>query len=134
MSETASAEKLKAGVGMPQQLYLHEFGSKVWDAFGSLPYVVGSVLTSKAWRDVDVRFLMPDEEYERTFPGVKNHNDEHQCPKWIALCMAWSALGEKMTGLPIDFQVQRQSEANRLYPGNRSAIGIIPLRLKRAAD
>jgi hypothetical protein len=56
MSETASTEKLKAGVGMPQQLYLHEFGSKVWDAFGSLPYLVGSVLTCKAWRDVDIRF------------------------------------------------------------------------------
>jgi hypothetical protein len=132
--ETESPTKAHAGVGMPQQVYLHEFGSKLWDAFGQPSYLVGSVLTSKAWRDVDVRFLMDDEEYDRWFPGVKNVRDEHQCGKWLAWCLAFSALGEKMTGLPIDFQVQRRSEANELYDSPRcprSCIGIIPLRLAK---
>jgi hypothetical protein len=131
MAETESAAKATAGVGMPAQLYLHEFGSKVWDAFGHPPYLVGSVLTSKAWRDVDVRLMLEDAEYEMMFPGVKDFHAEHDCPKWIALCLAFSALGEKMTGLPIDFQVQRRDEANRLYDGPRSMIGRIPLRYKR---
>jgi hypothetical protein len=131
MAETESPAKSCAGVGMPQQLYLHEFGSKLWDAFGEPSYLVGSVLTSKSWRDVDVRHIMADEEYERQFPGVKTVHDEHTCGKWIALCLAFSALGEKMTGLPIDFQIQRESEANKLYDGPRSCIGIIPSRLAK---
>ena len=31
---------------------------------------------------------------------------------------------EAMTGLPIDFQIQRQSEANEKHDGPRSALGI----------
>ena len=73
MNETSSEAKEAAGVGMPAQLYLHEYGSKLWDAFGSPAYLVGSVLTSKSWRDVDVRFIMSDEEYAKMFPEIKTY-------------------------------------------------------------
>jgi hypothetical protein len=36
-----------------------------------------------------------------------------------------------MTGLPIDFQIQQQTWANEKYPHERSALGIIELRIKR---
>jgi hypothetical protein len=39
-------------------------------------------------------------------------------------------LGKAMTGLPIDFQIQQQSLANKAYEGRRSSIGFIPLRMK----
>lgn len=131
MSETQSATKTSPGVGMPQQLYLHEFGSKVWEAFGSPPYLVGSVLTSKAWRDVDIRLMLADNDYDAMFPDAKTENAQHLSGKWVAYCMAWSALGEKMTGLPIDFQIQRTSDANDNYKGVRSMIGRVPLRYQR---
>lgn len=117
------------GVGMPASLYLHEFGSQVCFAFGHLPYHVGSSLTSKEWRDVDVRLILPDDEYVAL--GLGKPNLAHHNGKWVALCMAFSALGRHMTGLPIDFQIQEQSRANAEYSGPRSTIGIVALRLEK---
>lgn len=117
------------GVGMPQDLLLHEFGSQVWFAFGELPYHVGSSLTQKSgWRDVDVRLILSDEEYERQ--GFGHPDRSHDNGKWVAMVLAFSALGKAMTGLPIDFQIQQRTDANKRYKGIRSALGFIPLRLK----
>ncbi len=117
------------GVGMPGSLLLQEFGSLVWDAFGDTPYHVGSsVLNKTDWRDVDVRMILPDEEWDRM--GLGDPRQCHLNPKWRALCMVFSAYGRQMTGLPIDFQLQRQTEANEEFAGGvRSAIGIVPLRM-----
>jgi len=113
-------------VGMPADLYLHEFGSQVWSAFGTPPYLVGSALTKKTWRDVDVRLILSDEEYIKLELGDPRYPAENG--KWVSLCMAYSALGKALTGLPIDFQIQQQSLANKTYPGGRSALGFLPLR------
>ncbi len=110
------------GVGMPAALYLEEFGSQVWAAFGHPPYLVGSAATSKQWRDVDVRLILDDAEYEAIELGDPNY--PHQNGKWVSLCLAYSALGKAMTGLPIDFQIQEQTRANALHKGERHAIGI----------
>jgi hypothetical protein len=114
------------GVGMPQHLLLHEFGSQVWHAFGTPPYHVGSSLLSKEWRDVDVRLILPDEQYAAL--GLGKPNLPHQSGKWVALCLAFSALGKQMTGLPIDFQIQQQTRANEEFTGERSALGVVALR------
>ena len=115
------------GVGMPAHLKLQEFGSHVWAAFGHPPYHVGSSLTEKRdWRDVDVRLILPDDEYEAL--GLGKPEFPSQSEKWIALCLAFSALGHEMTGLPIDFQIQQRTRANEDFDGPRSAIGIVPLR------
>ncbi len=117
------------GVGMPADIYLHEFGSQVWHAFGKPPYHVGSSLTLKSgWRDVDVRLILDDEEY--TAWGLGKPNLARHNGKWIALCMAFSALGKQITGLPIDFQIQQQTRANEEFPKcPRSALGVVALRL-----
>lgn len=115
------------GVGMPAHLKLQEFGSQIYEAFGHLPYHVGSSLTQKRdWRDVDVRLILPDDEYEAL--GLGHPDDSHRNGKWVALCLAFSALGRDMTGLPVDFQIQQRSKANETYEGSRSAIGLVPLR------
>jgi hypothetical protein len=115
------------GVGMPAALHLEAFGSQVWSAFGTPPYHVGSSLAGKQWRDVDVRLILPDAEYEAL--GLGHPQRTHVNAKWVALCMAFSALGKEMTGLPIDFQIQQQTRANEEYKGDRSALGVIALRL-----
>lgn len=116
-------------VGMPQALLLDEFGHQIWAAFGDCPYLVGSALERKGWRDVDVRLILSDEEYERLDLGDPTH--QHQNAKWVSFILAYSALGKAMTGLPIDFQIQQQSLANEKYKGLRSALGLTPLRMKK---
>lgn len=113
------------GVGMPAELKLHEFGSQVWFAFGEIPYQVGSSVRSKQWRDVDVRVILSDKKWEEY--GFGDPERVHRNGKWCALCLAFSALGREMTGLPIDFQIQQATDADR-YVGDRSALGVIPLR------
>lgn len=116
------------GVGMPAALLLDEFGSQVWAAFGSPPYLVGSALHGKQWRDVDVRVILTDEEYAHW--GLGDPRDTHRNARWVSLVLAYSALGKAITGLPIDFQIQQQTRANAECPGPRSALGIVPLRLQ----
>lgn len=114
---------------MPMSLYLQEFGSQVWAAFGCLPYHVGSSLRGKTWRDVDVRVILEDAEYKAMGFGHPDH--PHQNLKWVAMVMAFSALGKQITGLLIDFQIQQQTKANKESGGEpRSALGIIGLRMK----
>lgn len=107
------------GVGAPAYDYLELFGSLVWEAFCSPPYLVGSALHGKQWRDVDVRVILPDDIW--TAWGLGQPRDPSR--KWVAMCMAFSELGRKMTGLPIDFQLQQQTFANERFKGSRSALG-----------
>jgi len=115
------------GTGMPTSLYLEEFGSQVWAAFGEPPYLVGSALFGKQWRDVDIRLILDDKEYERL--GLGDPELPHHNGKWVSLCMAYAALGKQMTGLPIDFQIQQMTHANKKFAGGRSAIGFVSLRI-----
>lgn len=117
-------------VGMPAGLFLDEFGSQIWAAFGHLPYLVGSALENKQWRDVDVRLILCDDEYARLELGEPG--DAHRNERWVSLVLAYSALGKAMTGLPIDFQIQQQTDANTRYGSRpRSALGTTPQRVKR---
>ena len=117
------------GVGMPATLKLQEFGSQVQAVFGSNPYHVGSSVENKTgWRDVDVRMILTDEEWIAWGFGHPDYV-EHRDEKWVALCLAFSALGREMTGLPIDFQIQQMTRANERYGGHRrDALGFVPHR------
>lgn len=104
---------------MPAGIWLTKFGVILRDYFGHVPYHVGSSLKSKDWRDVDVRLILPDDEFTERFGS--NQSSETN-PKLAAITLAFCALGEKMTGLPIDFQIQPQTWANDHYPSWRSAL------------
>ncbi|MEU1663574.1 hypothetical protein ABZ547_08160 [Streptomyces sparsogenes] len=127
MTEPERSRKAAAiGVGMPAVLHLNAFGREIEEAFGHLPYLVGSAMTGKTWRDVDVRLMLPDEEFDALFP---DHLKPSRCDgKWSLLCAAISELGRIRTGLPIDFQIQRTTDANELYDGPRGALGLYPNR------
>jgi hypothetical protein len=104
---------------MPAGIWLNKFGTIVTDYFGHVPYHVGSSLRTKDWRDVDVRLILPDEEFDERFGRIKSADAN---PKLAAITLAFAALGKEMTGLPIDFQIQPQTHANEVYPGPRSAL------------
>ncbi len=126
-------------IGMPGWHYVNMFGELVKDFFGTTAYIVGSaaeatlrgekgeVVGSRTFRDVDIRVMLP-ERYEAE--GYAHIGGAPLGTKWSAICLAFSALGEKITGLPIDFQVQSITEGNA-QPGPRWPIG---LRLPRFAD
>ena len=103
-------------VGMPFFIYLHQFGEHVQAAFGQFAYWVGPSLgeDKSAWRAVDVRVMLPDEDYEAEGYGkVSDYpHGAHQNQKWVSTVLAWSAFGKQLTGLPVDFQVQPLSWAN----------------------
>ncbi|MFJ8006139.1 hypothetical protein [Streptomyces fagopyri] len=117
-----STETGAIGVGMPAVLHLNAFAREITNAFGATPYLVGSAARGKTWRDVDIRLILPDDHFDRLFP-------EHTKPDrtddlWSLLCAAIAELGRQRTNLPIDFQIQRATDANTLYPGIRHALGI----------
>lgn len=110
-------------VGSPAILNLDAFGRRVFEAFGHHPYVVGSATRGKKWRDVDVRLILPDDQYDALF-GPRRAAPRLDL-KWALLCAAISALGQQQTGLPIDFQIDRQTEANEQHGGEpRHALGL----------
>ena len=114
------------GVGMPAALYLCQFGQWIYDAFGETAFHCGSSAESKTWRDVDVRVMFDDEVFDAMFPG---YTGAHQSdPKWALICAAISELGRKMTGLPVDFQIQRASDANERYKGIREPLFLCPVK------
>jgi hypothetical protein len=112
-------------VGQPQGMLLNEFGDLISKAFGtSSVYHVGSSMgdDKKNWRDVDVRVMLDDEQWANLFADLKPQ-DCHGSPKWRSLCIVFAHYGRHMTGLPIDFQIQRIREANDEYPMPRSHMG-----------
>jgi hypothetical protein len=80
------------------------------------PFLVGSVTERADYRDVDIRVLMHDEDFDAVFRG--------RLEAVRFLNRAVSIWGQQETGLPIDFQVQRQTEANEEFPRPRKAMGI----------
>lgn len=77
-------------------------------AFGGPPYLVGSATERPDYRDVDVRVILADEDFDRIFGG--------QVLLWSLICLAIGQYLRDVTGLQIDFQVQRMTEANEKHP------------------
>lgn len=92
-----------------------------FDGYGC--YLVGSALDRPDWRDVDVRFIMEDCKFAALFPKAGQHWE--QDTRWLLITVSISERLSKVTGLPIDFQIQPQTHANERHKGNRHAIGIM---------
>ena len=100
---------------MPAFLYLQDFGMLVFRAYKVAPYLVGSALTGRNPKDIDIRLMLNGEEFERYVGDIDLINQPYT--RWATLCQAFSALGEKVTGLPIDFQFQLEEHHGIIYKG-----------------
>jgi hypothetical protein len=119
-------EQRECYVGSPGFFLLDQASLAVGLAFNSTPYLVGSSVERQDWRDVDVRVMLDDDEWERLFPGLAGNPRTNAL--WSLMCSAMSLILAQATGLPVDFQIQCQSVANELYPGasKRVPLGIFP--------
>lgn len=99
-------------------LELHELDEAcrpIAECFDMPPYLVGSAGERSDYRDVDVRLMLGDKEYDRLFA---------KRPKlWALLSRVFTTYLRARTGLPIDFQIQRQTEANAKYKKPRNPLG-----------
>jgi hypothetical protein len=78
-------------------------------------FLVGSALERADFRDVDIRLMLADSAFDAAWTdNLKVRMTNRAVSTW----------GRVETGLPIDFQIQRMTEANERYPGERNAMGI----------
>lgn len=103
-------------------MLLSRWGRQLYEAFGEMPYLVGSVARAdERWRDVDVRIKLPDDAQwliEFDFDAAI------QSIRLRTINLAVSMWGRQVTGLPIDFQFQPASEFHSYGDGVRHALGI----------
>jgi len=110
-------------IGAPACFALEQACQHLCEAFGHYGcYQVGSSLERPDWRDVDVRYILPDEEFAKLFPDAGDHWEFD--PRWLLLTTAISDWLRKQTDLPIDFQFQPQTHANARHNGPRNAVGM----------
>lgn len=88
-------------------------------------FQVGSSLRRGDYHDVDVRAILRDDGFDRLFPDAASNPRAN--PLWSAMCTAFSLLLRHQTGLPVDFQIQRMSNANAEHTGNRNALAVAVL-------
>lgn len=112
-----SAKKRTDLLTTTEMYYLDQACIPLAEAFGTHPYLVGSAGVGNdggAYRDVDVRLMLDDEEFAAACPTRE---------RWELLCLAISTYLSQRTGLPVDFQIQLLSVANEKYPVNRNPLG-----------
>jgi hypothetical protein len=96
-------------------------------AFGTPPYLVGSVLTRPDYRDIDLRLILDDEIYAAMFGAVVGLVvNRKPAATLLLLNIAVSDLISKAANLPapIDFQFQSMTEANVPEHGMRNPMGL----------
>ena len=87
------------------------------EAFDSVGiFQVGSSLTTKDYRDIDLRCILDDKEYDKIFTSST---------RLEFLNAVISDYLRNMTALPIDFQFQRMTNANKDHKGTRCSIGYV---------
>lgn len=102
----------------PRQMFELDLACKPIDeAFGGAVYLVGTAAEGRqSYRDVDVRVILGDEEYDALAAAITGE----------LIAFLGIAIGRYLaasTGLPIDFQIQRMTEANDRHDGVRNPLG-----------
>ena len=68
--------------------------------------------------------MMSDEDFDREFPDAHDNGAWEMDAKWALLTAAISGHLSKLTGLPIDFQFQPMTFANKHHRGARQPMGM----------
>ena len=113
-------------VGPPACFELELACQTLKEAFGGAGcYLVGSALERADWRDVDVRMILPDDEFDALFPNCREGKIWKFNARWLVMTVAITEWLRKRTGLPVDFQFQPMTHANERHAGPRNPLGLI---------
>lgn len=102
------------------------------EAFGDVPYLVGSCLERDDYEDIDVRVILDDDEFEGLFGwngGTTSNGSRNGL--WS---LVTTAVSEYLTGIvggdqPVDFQIQARSRvSDDDWKKPRHPLGIFPVR------
>jgi hypothetical protein len=110
-------------LGGPQFYNLQCAAATLREAFGAESYLVGSALERRDFRDVDVRCILEDDDFDILCPASQQQNPNAWDGLWCLLNAALSEWLAARTGLPIDFQIQRRSQAEAQEKGPRYVLG-----------
>jgi hypothetical protein len=123
-------------VGTPAIFHLELACKTLREAFGGFgPYLVGSSLERADWRDVDVRYLLSDDDFVKLFPNAETISGAWEFdPRWLWLSTSIAERLKAQTGLPIDFQFQPISWANARHDKPRHALGLWVAKAKSDAQ
>jgi len=110
-------------VGAPAIFIINEACHALNQAFGEDVgiYLVGSSTERPDFRDVDIRLMLPDDEYKRLFGDPRFHE---QNGLWSLICVSVSEHLSRLSGVPVDFQIQDTTYANEKHSKPRQAIGL----------
>lgn len=99
------------------QNFALETACAVLEKAGFTSFLVGSAMERANFRDVDLRCILFDEEYDRLLSGsrVRKRLLDAAISEWIAA----------RTGLPIDFQFQSMTAAKEFKGLPRNCVGIL---------
>jgi hypothetical protein len=104
----------------PRQMFLLDSACQpLMEVFGWSTYLVGTAMAPRDGqppRDIDVRTIVDDKQYDRLRKAIRKKG----------LAFLGIAIGQylaSLTGLPIDYQIQRRTEANALHAGQRNPLG-----------
>lgn len=95
--------------------------NRAFNGFGC--YLVGSALHSPNWRDVDIVYIMEDDEFDKLFPNAGENTCEFD-ERWLLFTVSISERLSRISGVPVDFKIQRQSHANKKHDKDRHAMGL----------
>lgn len=110
-------------VGFPASAKLNQWCYAVSQVFGGQCYLVGSAVSQKNTRDVDVVCIVDDDLFEHWCgpDAIPCHWEQNW--RWAGFCIAFSEWGRAATGLNIDFKLQYTSYANEKHTGHRDYQG-----------
>lgn len=128
MNDETKREKWRANyVPAPGFYNLNQACSLVKEAFNAFGhvgiYLCGSSIERRDFRDIDVRLMMTDEGFDGLF---RDPDAGYLNPLWSLLCTTLSAWLSQQSGLPVDFQIQRMTQANAAHEGapRRQPLGV----------
>lgn len=102
----------------PRQMFLLDLACQpIAEAFNGGVYLVGTAAVRGEYRDVDVRLMLDDKQHDKLRKAIGT-------PAIALLGLTIGHYLATITGLPIDFQLQRTTEANARHPGGmRNPLG-----------
>ena len=102
-----------------EMYHLYEACAIIREAFKETLYLVGSASLGGPYRDVDIRLMLDDNAYAAACPTQA---------RWELLSLSISHYLSARTGLKVDFQIQREKEANEKFTvekvGSRNPLGV----------